>query len=101
MATDPTAVVPGLGTGSFHGYRAAIPAPDGGIDMRFKPAVLATTVALTLAGGIVGAAPASAAPDGPNAHSLHGQCTSETAGLHHGWDNGNQRRNVGGTCPTG
>jgi hypothetical protein len=91
------AVVSGLGTEGFQRYRSAVPAPDEGIDMRCKPAVLATAFALSLAGGVVGAAPASAGPDGPDPHSLNGQCTSATAGLHYGWDNG-AGRNVGGTC---
>ena len=76
--------------------------------MRPKAALLATATALVLAGGVVGAAPASAAPDGPNPKSNHGQCTSAPAGLHVGWNIGKhvgwdkqistERRNVGGTC---
>jgi hypothetical protein len=67
--------------------------------MRRTPALLATSVALALAGGVLGATPASAAPEGPNVHSLNGQCTSAAAGLHVGWGKGmTGHRNVGGTC---
>jgi hypothetical protein len=66
-----------------------------------KLALLVTATAIALAGGVVGASPASADKDGPNPNSQHGQCTSAAAGLHKGWDKqgGTERRNVGGTCP--
>jgi hypothetical protein len=72
--------------------------------MRRKLVLLVTAALLTLAGGVVGAAPASADRDGPNPHSQNGQCTAAAAGLHKGWGDGpgnNERRNVGGTCPAG
>jgi hypothetical protein len=72
---------------------------------------LLTATSLALFGGIALAAPASAGPDGPNPHSLHGQCTSAAAGQHLGWTTGQhlgwdkqgstERRNVGGTCGAG
>jgi hypothetical protein len=70
--------------------------------MRRKPAVLATAIAITFAGGVLGAAPAYAGKDGPNPNSQHGQCTSAAAGKHLGWAKqaNNERRNVGGNCPT-
>jgi hypothetical protein len=64
-----------------------------------KAALLVTATAITVAAGVVGASPASAAKTGPNAHSQHGQCTSATAGLHKGWEKHNAERNVGGNCP--
>ena len=69
--------------------------------MRRKAALLATATALVLAGGVLGTAPASAGPDGPNPNSLKGQCISASAGQHLGWEKQAQteRRNVGGTCP--
>lgn len=68
--------------------------------MRRKAAVLVTTTAITVAAGVIGAAPASAG-NGPNPHSQHGQCTSAANGLHKGWDKqgSTERRNVGGNCP--
>jgi Spy/CpxP family protein refolding chaperone len=65
-----------------------------------KAALFVTTTAIALAAGIVGAAPASAAADGPDAHSQHGQCTSAAHGMHKGWatQGSTERRNVGGTC---
>ena len=72
---------------------------------------LLTATSLALFGAIALAAPASAGPDGPNPHSLHGQCTSAaagqhlgcTTGQHLGWDKqgSTERRNVGGTCGAG
>jgi hypothetical protein len=76
--------------------------------MRRKLAQLLAATSLALFGGVALAAPASAGPDGPNPHSLHGQCTSAAAGQHLGWATGQhlgwekqgstERRNVGGTC---
>ena len=66
-----------------------------------KLALLVTATATALAGGVVGASPASADKDGPNPNSQHGQCTSAAAGLHKGWEKqaaNTERRNVGGTC---
>jgi hypothetical protein len=79
--------------------------------MRRKLAQLLAATSLALFGGVALAAPASAGPDGPNPHSLHGQCTSAAAGQHLGWTTGQhlgwdkqgstERRNVGGTCGAG
>jgi len=68
--------------------------------MRRKLAQLLAATSLALFGGVALAAPASAGPDGPNPHSLHGQCTSAAAGQHLGWEKqgSTERRNVGGTC---
>jgi hypothetical protein len=76
--------------------------------MRRKLAQLLAATSLALFGGVALAAPASAGPDGPNPHSLHGQCTSAAVGQHLGWTTGQhlgwdkqgstERRNVGGTC---
>jgi hypothetical protein len=76
--------------------------------MRRKLAQLLAATSLALFGGVALAAPASAGPDGPNPHSLHGQCTSAASGQHLGWATGQhlgwekqgstERRNVGGTC---
>ena len=84
----------------FQRYRPPVPAPDEGFDMPRKLALLVTATAIALAGGVLGAASASAGKDGPNPHSQHGQCTSASAGQHLGWANDTERRNVGGTCPT-
>ena len=63
---------------------------------------LLTATSLALFGGIALAAPASAGPDGPNPHSLHGQCVSAAAGQHLGWyKQANGGRNIGGNCPSG
>jgi hypothetical protein len=79
--------------------------------MRRKLEQLLAATSLALFGGVALAAPASAGPDGPNPHSLHGQCTSAAAGQHLGWTTGQhlgwdkqgstERRNVGGTCGAG
>jgi hypothetical protein len=76
--------------------------------MRHRLTLLGTATALALCGGVAIAGPASAGKDGPNPHSLHGQCTSAAAGQHLGWTTGQhlgwdrqgstERRNVGGTC---
>jgi hypothetical protein len=68
--------------------------------MRRKLALLVTITALGLGGGVGLAATASAAP---NPHSQNGQCTAAAAGKHLGWDKqaNNERRNIGGTCPSG
>jgi hypothetical protein len=65
-----------------------------------RPALLAMVTALALGGGIGVAATANAAP---NPHSQHSQCVSAAAGKHLGWEKqaNNERRNVGGTCPSG
>jgi len=67
-----------------------------------KLALVVTATAIALAGGVLGASPAFAGKEGPNPNSQHGQCTSATAGLHKGWEKQaqNERRNVGGACPT-
>jgi pyruvate/2-oxoacid:ferredoxin oxidoreductase beta subunit len=66
-----------------------------------KLALLVTATAIAVTGGVLGASSASAANDGPNPHSQHGQCTAAASGLHRGWDKqaNNERRNVGGACP--
>ena len=71
--------------------------------MRRKLALLATAATLSLIGGVVGAAPAVAAP---SQNSVQNWCpgveTSAHPGQHLGWAKqaSTERRNVGGTCPT-
>ena len=65
--------------------------------MRGRLALLLTSTAIGLAGGVATAATASAEPD---AHSQHGQCISAAAGLHVGWsEQADGGRNIGGACP--
>ena len=69
--------------------------------MRRTAALLATAITVTLAGGVVGASSAAAAPGPRSVHHFCGGGDSAHPGNHNGWDKQDslERRNVGGPCP--
>jgi hypothetical protein len=69
--------------------------------MPHRPALLATAVALTLAGSVVCAGSAAAAPSPKSVQNYCIGGDNAHPGQHTGWfkKDSLERRNLGGTCP--